>query len=266
MGRVISLHRYPIKGFRGESLSKVLLRQGEGVPGDRVLGIAKGQAAGNGAPFHQLTTNPDLVHYRPEPAGSELGLVEVGKSGGANLFSDTQLLRQIFGEQAKVVKREDRLGHWDFDDSMLSIINVATVAALSAKVGVPIDPMRFRANIYVEAEPFAEFNWLGREVQIGEACLSIIRPIKRCSATSVNPGSGERDINMPAQLNRYFGHIYCGVYAQVERGGQIKPQDRLAPTEVLYPARLVTAASVPKAPPVVNWPRPVLIAEVISRS
>lgn len=262
MGLVVSLYRYPIKGFRGENLQEIMLRQGEGIPGDRIIGITRGQAARNGAPFHQLTTNPDLVHYKPETVGNELGLVEAGKSGAVNLFSDMRQLRHVFGAPAEVVRREDGLGHWDFDDSMLSIINISTVAVLSAKVGMPMDPMRFRANIYIEAEPFSEFKWLGGEIQVGDACLSIIRPIKRCSATSVNPGNGQRDINTPAQLNRHFGHIYCGVYAQVERSGKIKPQDRLVPTGIRHPARLATAASVPKAPPVASWPRPARVAEV----
>ncbi|MFJ4156868.1 MOSC domain-containing protein [Pseudomonas sp. NPDC089752] len=262
MARVISLYRYPVKGFRGETLDQVALRRGEGVPGDRVIGITRGIATAGTAPFHQLTTNADLVHYRPERRADTLGLTEAKSGDAINLFNDLPRLRQAFGEQARVIHREDRLGHWDFDDSMLSIINVATVAALSDRLGVPVDPMRFRGNIYIEAEPFIEFSWLGQGVQLGGACLSIIRPIKRCSATSVNPQTGERDINTPAQLNRLFGHIYCGVYAHVEAGGQVRPFDSVRVSGHDYPRRLAIAVSVPKAPPVANWPRPALVVKV----
>ena len=266
MARVVSLYRYPVKGFRGETLDQVTLRQGEGVPGDRIIGITRGVATAGSAPFHQLTTNADLVHYWPESHADTWGLVQATSGEKVNLFDDPLLLRQAFGEQAKIIHREDRLGHWDFDDSMLSIINVATVAALSDRLGVPVDPMRFRGNVYIEAEPFIEFSWLGQGVQLGGARLSIIRPIKRCSATSVNPQTGERDINTPAQLNRHFGHIYCGVYAHVEAGGQVRPHDPIYLNGQYYPGRLAIAVGVPKAPPVANWPRPARIVEVIEEA
>lgn len=266
MSHVVSLHRYPIKGFQGETLSNVSLVYGEGVPGDRVAGITRGGVAKGAAPFHQLTTNESLVHYRPGENAGTLTLHERKPGANSDLLSDAVRLREIFGEQASVIRREDRLGHWDFDDSMLSIINLATVEALSAKMGVPVDPMRFRGNIYIEAEPFSEFDWLGRGVQFGATCLSIIRPIKRCRATSVNPQTGEVDFNTPAQLNRHFGHMYCGVYAQVEQGGTLFPGDTVLATQQGFPTKLAIATTVPKAPAMVTWPRPARVVEVIEEA
>ncbi|GAB7529178.1 hypothetical protein PS3A_15870 [Pseudomonas sp. 3A(2025)] len=249
MGHVVSLYRYPVKGFHGEALDSVSLTCGQGVPGDRVAGISRGPVAKNAAPFYQLTTHENLVHYR-----------------SSDLLSDPARLREVFGEQADVIKREDGLGHWDFDDSMLSIINVNTVKALAAKMGVPVDPMRFRGNIYIEAAPFSEFGWLGQGVQFGETCLSIIRPIKRCRATSVHPQTGEVDMNTPAQLNRHFGHLYCGVYAQVEHGGTLMPGDTVRASAERFPAKLAIAATVPKAPALVLWPRPAKVVDVIEEA
>lgn len=266
MGRVVSLHRYPIKGFPGELLSSIPLSCGEGVPGDRVAGITRGNVAPNAAPFHQLTTNESLVHYRLGEHAGALTLHERESSSPGDLMSDLVRLREVFGDQASVIQREDRLGHWDFDDSMLSIINVATVEALAAKMGVPVDPMRFRGNIYIEAEPFSEVDWLGRGVEFGETCLSIIRPIKRCRATSVNPQTGEVDFNTPAQLNRHFGHMYCGVYAQVERGGTLITGDKVLATQQRFPHKLAIATTVPKAPAMVTWPRPARVVEVIEEA
>ncbi|GGJ85171.1 MOSC domain-containing protein [Pseudomonas matsuisoli] len=247
-------------------MDQVALRQGEGVPGDRVVGITKSKAPKSGAPFHQLTTNADLVHFQFQGAGDSLALVDPRTGGDVDLLKSPELLREFFGDQAEAVWRKDRLGHWDFDDSMLSIINVSTVEALSAKLGIEVDPIRFRGNIYIEAEPFIEFSWLGQGVQIGDVCLSIVRPIKRCSATSVDPQSGERDINMPAQLNRHLGHFYCGVYAQVESEGVISPNDPIATAERYFPARLATAVNVPKAPPAVSWPRPARVVDVVDEA
>lgn len=266
MGHVVSLHRYPIKGFQGETLDRVTLTCGAGVPGDRVAGISRGPVARNAAPFYQLTTHESLVHFRSGTHGGALTLHARASGDSGDLLSDPARLREAFGAQAGVVQREDGLGHWDFDDSMLSIINVNTVKALADKMGVPVDPMRFRGNLYIEAEPFSEFDWLGRGVQFGETCLSIIRPIKRCRATSVNPQTGEVDMNTPAQLNRHFGHLYCGVYAQVERGGTLTPGDCVKLTSERFPGKLAIATTVPKAPAVVSWPRPARVVDVIEEA
>lgn len=266
MAHVVALYRYPIKGFQGETLDCVPLVCGQGVPGDRAAGITRGAVARNAAPFHQLTTNEHLVHFRPGAAAGTLTLHERTPGTGRDLLSDERHLREFFGEQASVVTRQDGLGHWDFDDSMLSIINVNTVRALSDKMGVPVGPMRFRGNIYIEAEPFSEFDWLGRGVRFGDSCLSIIRPIKRCRATSVNPQTGEVDFNTPAQLNRHFGHMYCGVYAQVERGGLLRPGDAVLPTPEHFAHKLAIATTVPKAPALTTWPRPARVIEVIEEA
>ena len=38
----------------------------------------------------------------------------------------------------------------DFAAKVVSIINLASVAALESVVGVPVNPLRFRANLYVD--------------------------------------------------------------------------------------------------------------------
>ncbi|MDP7344956.1 MAG: MOSC domain-containing protein, partial [Alphaproteobacteria bacterium] len=46
---------------------------------------------------------------------------------------------------------------------VVSLINLASVDALSKVVGRTVDPLRFRANIYFQGAPaWAEFEWLGR--------------------------------------------------------------------------------------------------------
>lgn len=266
MAHVVSLFRYPIKGFEGESLDRVSLVCGQGIPGDRVVGITRSGAPEGAAPFQQLTTNPGLVHFVPGRREGSATLHERKAVSGGDLLTNPERLAERFGAHTQVIQREDGLGHWDFDDSALSIINVRTVQALSTVLGMPLDPMRFRANLYIEAEPFSEFDWLGRGVDIGQARLSIVRPTKRCSATSVNPQTGALDVNLPAQLNRHFGHLYCGVYARVERAGSVQPGDRITATSQHYPAPLAMAVKVPKAPPLVSWPRPVEVVDVVEEA
>ncbi|QFT81981.1 Stearoyl-CoA 9-desaturase electron transfer partner [Roseovarius sp. THAF27] len=145
---------------------------------------------------------------------------------------------------------------------MLSIVNVETIKVLSGLVGTDLDPLRFRANIYINAEPFTEFTWLGRGIWTGDALLSIIRPMRRCSATSVNPNSGARDVNVPAQLMKHFGSMFCGIYANVERQGTVRRGTGVSLSEHKFPERLPAAAQVKKAPPPAEWPRSATVCAV----
>ena len=54
--------------------------------------------------------------------------------------------------------------------------------------GAPVDPLRFRANLYVAGWPaWREFDLLGRELAIGGARLKVVKRIVRCAATNVDP-------------------------------------------------------------------------------
>jgi len=98
-------------------------------------------------------------------------------------------------------------------------------------VGRAIDPIRFRANLYIDGAPeWAEFGWAGREVTVGGARLRIVRPIERCAATNVNPATAVRDLNLPLALKRGFGHVTMGVFAVVTAGGEVAVGDAVEPS------------------------------------
>ncbi len=95
-------------------------------------------------------------------------------------------------------------------------------------VRAPVDPIRFRGNFFVDgADAWEEMHWPGHQLSIGTVELQVVEPIGRCAATNVNPVTGERDLNIPKSLNTGFGHVICGVYAKVSRGGDIKIGDEV---------------------------------------
>ena len=52
----------------------------------------------------------------------------------------------------------------------MSIINLASVAALENAAGAPVHPLRFRGNLYVDGWPaWHEFDLLDAEIAIGRA-------------------------------------------------------------------------------------------------
>jgi uncharacterized protein YcbX len=89
-------------------------------------------------------------------------------------------------------------------------------------MGRPVDPLRFRANVYVEGlAPWAEFGWLDKEVAIGPTRHQVFARIKRCDATNVDPTTAARDMAIPATLLRTWGHQDFGIYAKVVAGGTV---------------------------------------------
>ena len=110
----------------------------------------------------------------------------------------------------------------------LSLISLASLRDLERVVRAPVDPRRFRANVYFEDAPaWAEFDWIGQQIDIGAARLRVTARIDRCAATHVNPETAARDMNLLKALQRGFGHIEMGVYAEVIGGGEIAIGDRI---------------------------------------
>jgi uncharacterized protein len=96
-------------------------------------------------------------------------------------------------------------------------------------MGVPVDPIRFRANVYFDgASAWYEHDWIGSEITLGAARLRVISPITRCAATQVNPITAKRDLDIVAALERAFGHINMGIYAEVLSGGEIAVGDEFS--------------------------------------
>ena len=116
----------------------------------------------------------------------------------------------------------------DVGAKVVSIINLASVAAVEIAVGAPVDPLRFRGNLYVEGWPaWHEFDLMGRTLAISGARLKVIKRIVRCAATDVDPATGIRDLTIPKTLMQSVGHADCGVYAEVVTGGGIATGDAI---------------------------------------
>ena len=122
---------------------------------------------------------------------------------------------------------------WRFLDHPLghvSIINLASVRDLEQRLGRPLDPLRFRANLYVEGWPaWAENDFEeGRPMSVGAASAKVFKPIVRCAAPGVDPETAERDIDVTGELFRHYGHTLCGVYIQVTGAGAVKEGDAVS--------------------------------------
>jgi uncharacterized protein YcbX len=118
------------------------------------------------------------------------------------------------------------MGMSDAPFASVSILNEASLRALSQKIGKPLDPRRFRGNLWLEGlAPWEEFDLVGKRLRVGEAELDIVEPIGRCRATEANPDTGRRDVSTLAALEDGWGHTQFGVYAMVRKGGRVSVGD-----------------------------------------
>jgi hypothetical protein len=251
--RVEKIYRYPVKGLTAEALEEVLLAEGQTLPHDRRFALAQGDAPfDEAAPswlqkrhFGCLMANARLalLHSAFDPRSGEL---LIRPPEGSPLSASTRTaegraaiagyLTAFLGEEARGTPRfVEAPGHafTDVATKCVSIIALASVAALSEKAGMRLDPLRFRANIYVAGgAPWSEFGLMDREIMLGGARLRVFKRIVRCPATEVNPDTAERDAKPPRLLREHFGHMDLGVYAEVIEGGRVAVGDALEAMEL----------------------------------
>ncbi len=189
--------RYPVKSMAAEDVT-VAFAGFAGLMGDRTWAFIRSDAPNKGFPWHTAREQEKLVlyqaHYRhaaatihPEDVASSFALgigvhpvfpareafaVDVITPEGRMLSVDTMELAAELGNQVgeAVTVRFSERNH--FDCRPVSLFGNASVRALGAEIGKPIDRRRFRANFYADwhdNQPFREDALVGQTLQVGEA-------------------------------------------------------------------------------------------------
>lgn len=248
--RIAAIHRYPVKGLSPERLPSATLAAGETIAGDRRYAIENGPSGFDPAePHHQpkikylmLMKNERLAalstHFDDKTttlvireAGREAARGDLSTKAG-RVAVEAFFRRYMPGELRGAPKVLEAPG-FSFSDApkkLVSILNLASVSDLERLTGLAVDPLRFRANLHVEGlQPWGEFDLIGQTLESPSgARLKIVHRIERCAATNVDPSTGARDLDLPRTLMKSFGHMDCGVYAEVVAPGRISEGVRLA--------------------------------------
>ena len=252
---ITNIYRYPVKGLSGEPLRRVGLSVGQCLPHDRRFAIALGTTDFDPAQPQWLSKRHFIMLMRDESLARlhtafdpESGVLSIANAGGTVLQESlgeaegcpriARFFDEFLGDAvAGPLRVVEAPGHAFADarqkpnastDKYVSLINLASIRDFEAKIGVTVEPIRFRANIYFDGlTAWDEQRWIEREITVGDARLRVVSPITRCAATEVNPQTAERDIPVVAELMRHFGHNIMGIYAEVVGVGDIAVGDDL---------------------------------------
>ena len=246
---VTDIWRHPVKSHGREQLAEVHLAVGRTIPWDRTWAVTHEATRPVGdskkwmppSSFSTCRSSPSLAVINvvlDEDIGRltlthpDLGEVSVDLDDPDDGRRFIDWVRPLVPEnraQPAAVYRADSQNLTDIETPLISINSHASLAAVSARAGEPVSPLRWRGNIWVDGvEPWREFDWIGKTIRIGSTELLVVDPIGRCQTTSANPETGQRDYDMPAFLEDGWGHQNFGVYAEVVSSGHVRIGDSLA--------------------------------------
>jgi len=247
--QIASLYRYPVKGLTPEPLPRVALEVGQTLPADRRYAIENGPSGFDPADPTWMSKAYFLMLQRDEWLAAlqthfddASNVLTIRRDGSVAAEGDLETaegraaIERFFATKfAGAIKGPPKVlsgnGHSfsDVANKVVSIINLASLKAIEDIVGLPVHPLRFRANLYVSGWPaWHEFKLLDQTLAIGNARLKVIKRTKRCAAINVDPESAVRGPNILQELMRRLGHGDCGVYAEVVAGGSIGVGDAIA--------------------------------------
>jgi uncharacterized protein YcbX len=246
-GRVARLVRHPIKSAGFEQIETAALTEGAAFPFDRVWAVA-----------HAAARLPEPLAWAPKLqflrgwASAELMAISCASDPEARQVTLSHPRRETASFRPDDPADAARLIDWlrplwpenrpeparvvslpgqaftDQDQPLVSINSVASLADLSARMGLELSPHRFRGNIWVDGwKPWAELDLIGCEITIGTVRLRVEEPIGRCRATGANPDTGTQDADTMAALETHYGHTDFGVFARVIGRGAVALGDEV---------------------------------------
>lgn len=245
-GRLAHIFRHPIKAHGREELASVVLSEERALPWDRHWAVAHDlskfdpdapawtpcpnfqrgartaavmaiEARFDEATGQMTLTHPDLADltFYPETEGQRL-IEWVAPISPAERFRPQALVHAPGAAMT------------DSDYPTVSIKSLTSNAALSEHMGVDLSIHRWRGNLWIDGfAPWAEFDWIGRQIRVGETLLEIRERVGRCKATSANPATGVIDADTLRGLREVVGEQDFGVFGVVVKGGTIAPGDRV---------------------------------------
>lgn len=251
-GHLAQIFRHPIKSIGRQEVAEVVLKAGEILPWDRAFAVAHANARATDlaqswakkANYLRGASGPSLMaveaSFDPETKALCLTHPDVGPlnisistpDGHAALVEWLATIWPVDAPRPTQVIHHPGHAQTDVPDAWISLHSYASHRQVAAALNSPgLSIHRWRGNLWLDDVPaWAEHDWVGREIQIGDTVFHVHQPITRCKATMANPVTGQRDLDTLKALNTNWGHTDFGVYASVIKGGHLS---KGAPVKVL---------------------------------
>jgi uncharacterized protein YcbX len=248
MINVAALWRHPIKSHGREAISDVVLETGRTMPWDRHWAVTHEQSKLSlddpawvmCRNFMTATRTPGLAgiwaeldcdHARLHLRHADLGELDFCPDKAEDVARFLEWVAPLCptdkSHPTGIVAAPNR-GMTDTDYPSVSIMSHASHAAVANKLGHSLARERWRGNIWIDGvAAWDEFNWIGKDIQIGDAMLRVQEPIERCMLTAANPTTGTRDTDVLGALRSGWGHQNFGIYATVINGGKVQLNDKI---------------------------------------
>mmetsp|Transcript_18432 Transcript_18432/g.29968 ORF Transcript_18432/g.29968 Transcript_18432/m.29968 type:complete len:246 (-) Transcript_18432:261-998(-) len=239
--KIDGIWRHPIKSHGREALDAVDLYAGQNMPWDRVWAVAHDASKAKPGTwasylnFSRVAQAPALMAITAV-LNEEEGTLTLSHPGRPDLTFDPDaepgaliewtapLVPQNRALPSHIMRLDHR-GYTDSNFASITLCNHASHRAVEAQMDQSLSIHRWRGNFWFESDtPWIEFEWLGVDVQLGEA---IIRPCERtlrCRATTANPETGRIDADTLDGLNA-FGHQDFSVRCEVIKSGRVQLND-----------------------------------------
>jgi uncharacterized protein len=239
--RIVSLHRYPVKGLRGVPVARLEFDSAGPVGDRRLMLIDKANR------FVSQRTLPRMALLSAALDGTKLELADDGgrsasfvlndaASCSAHIWSDTvnvteqsaaasEFISDFLKHACRLVKMHETWVRpvdaryvatsravYFADAYPVLVTSVGSLAALNQRLHSPIDMSRFRANVVVDANrAFDEDHW--HSLRAGELMLDLVKPCVRCAVVNTDQISAKVDavvLKTLAQLHTLegFGPVF----------------------------------------------------------
>lgn len=245
-GRLAHIWRHPVKSLGRQALHRVALTPEAALPLDRTWALAHAASVfDDAAPawvacrnFLRVTHAHRLAQVEAGWDGARLTLTHPDAApltadpetpDGAAAIADWAAALAEGGMPGPYRLVRGPRAMTDSDFPSVAILSLDSLRALGRVMALDLDPRRFRGNLWVEGfEPWAENDWIGREITVGAARLRVVEATGRCVATEANPLTGRRDAPVMQALRAATGRTDFGVYAVVVQGGEVAVGDAVA--------------------------------------
>ena len=217
VGRVRSLHRWPLKSAGGEAIASTWLGT-QGVAGDRAHALFVPDKRGDEVPLTARQA-PRLLAWTARYPGAADDAVAleappepelVDPEGRRHRWGSADLaaaLEEDLGRPVTLVRRTE--GIPDLPDTVL-VTTEASHRATQEGVGMELDLRRYRTNVHLDLrlEAFAEAGWEARVLRVGDATFDLLHPCVRCVIPTRDPDTQRKDPELLRWLARERGGCF----------------------------------------------------------